>query len=94
MNALLHATSILDQHGPRRAAATEPRPRDGIAQEGSSPTAGLGTVEAGLLETQQRARIYQFERVIDRLHDLMTAERFDDAYTLVHAEYLAIHGPR
>lgn len=61
--------------------------------------AGLGSVEAGTLTgdklviAQQRQSIYGYERLIEQLYDLLP-ERVDDAYDLVRAKYLAIHGPR
>lgn len=87
-----HAMIPLDQHGPRRSAATEPRPRAGIAQEGSPPAAVLGTAEAGILASQ-RARIYALEQFVEKLYDALPEDP-DKAYDLVRAEYLAIHGPR
>jgi hypothetical protein len=77
----------------------QPMPGSPALVEGSSPTAGPGTAGAGssscdrLVIDQYRQAIYAHERLIEKLYDLMP-ERMDDAYDLVRAEYLAIHGPR
>lgn len=75
------------QHGRKSA-------QSGAQNElsGEDSHAGLGTAEAGLLASQ-RARIYEFERLIEKLYDVLP-ENPDRAYDLVRAEYLAIHGPR
>lgn len=68
----------------------QPRNRSSFAPvEGSSPADDAGT--AGVVDSQYRRRIYEYERLIEQLHDLLP-ERADDAYDLVRAEYLAIHG--
>jgi hypothetical protein len=68
-----------------RAAATEPRPRVGIAQEGSSPRlADLGTAEVGRSS---------HERFVAKVRELLKSERFDDALSVVEDEFTAINGP-
>lgn len=61
------------------------------------PHAGLGSVEAGFPEdaklrlSQQRQTIYGHERLIEKLYDLLPG-KVDEAYDLVRAAYLEIHG--
>lgn len=81
------ATSAIPQ-----PAATAPVCRR-AEQEGLSPTAGTGTAGVGdLLVSQYRARIFQYERLIDRLYDMARAERYDELHDELRQEYRAIHG--
>jgi hypothetical protein len=82
----LHTMSVLDS--PKRSAATALE-CNRAEQEGSSPTDDAGT--AGVVLSQYRARIHEYERLIGQLHELLP-DRADDAYDLVRAEFLAIHG--
>lgn len=85
-----HTLSVLDVS--TRAAATARKPQvQTLGNEGSSPRADLGTAEVSV--SQYRARIYEFERLIDRLYDLARADRFDELHDELRAEYRAIHGP-
>lgn len=45
--------------------------------------------------TQRMALLnnHEYERFIGELHELLKAEKFDDAQDRVRAEYEAIHGP-
>jgi hypothetical protein len=83
-----HTFRVLDQRDPRSAATAPVCNR--AEQEGSSPTDDAGT--AGVVLSQYRARIYQYERLIERLHDLMREGRDIEAFDLVSDEYRAIHG--
>lgn len=42
---------------------------------------------------QYRRKDAAYERFIGELHELLKAEKFDDAQDRVRAEYEAIHGP-
>lgn len=67
--------------------------------EGSLPTAGIGTADAGtpehdqLVIDQYRQAIYAHERLIEKLYDLVRADRYDELHDAVRAEYMKIHGP-
>ena len=60
--------------------------------EGSSPAADARTAGISVLSTEHRAAIRAHERFVEKLYELLP-DRADDAYDLVRAEYLAIHGP-
>lgn len=82
------------QHGRKSAlsGAQHEQPEEG--SHAGPGTAGAGSSSCDrLVIDQYRQAIYAHERLIEKLYDLMP-ERMDDAYDLVRAEYLAIHGPR
>jgi hypothetical protein len=89
-----HTFSAIDRILNGSSKPQQPRNRESFATvEGSSPCADTGTAGVSdLLVSQYRARIYQHERLIDRLWDLVRAERWDEAHDVVRAEYRAIHG--
>lgn len=99
MNVLEHTMLGIDRilNGSPASADTANKPLSHGQKD--VPNAGLGSVEAGILSgdalviAQYRQAVYAHERLIEKLYDLMP-ERVDDAYDLVRAEYLAIHGPR
>lgn len=85
------SSAIPEEKGPQQPLCRYPdlveRP---ASSSPASPTAG--TAGVGDFSAQYRARIYGYERLIDRLYDLAHAERFDDLTCLVTDEYRAIHG--
>lgn len=106
MNALEHTMLGIDrilngspsssggQHGRKSALSGAQHERPEEDSQAGSGTAGAGSLSGDkLVIAQYRQAIYAHERLIEKLYDLMP-ERMDDAYDLVRAEYLAIHGPR
>ena len=91
-----HIFRSLEKHFPSAIPNEPQQPRNRISSapvEGLSPTAGIGTADAGTL-AQYRQAIYAHERLIEKLYDLARADRFDELHDAIRAEYLSIHGPR
>ena len=58
-------------------------------QQKGSPAADTGTAGVGVLRLNPA-----YERFIGQLYELLSNDRFDEAYDLVRAEHRAIHGPQ
>ena len=85
-----HVFKALDRI--ERREPQQPMPGNPALVEGSSPTAGIGTADAGTFLAQYRQEVYGYERLIEQLHDLARANRYDELHDLVRAKYLSIHG--